>query len=184
MSPTDEFDFIQKRASKGKVVRFADHEGHKLCEVFHFYCYDDRNKEKSKASRIEARAKPRPLTLITLPWAQDVISQRLQRTNVTLQNVVKTEKGIIGIAAVKNIGYHKDVLVRYSFNGWTTVNETLAAFYKQDSSHQLDYFVFVLSNKKAYFDIDWTLDFAICYRVNGHEYWDNNDGKNHRIQSS
>ena len=132
---------------------------------------------------INAKTNSRPLTLVNLPWTQDALMKKLQRGKVALENVVKTERGMIGVAAVKNIAYNKEVLVHYSFDGWTTVKETIAAFYKQDSSHQNDYFVFVLTNKDYYSGKGWKLEFAICYRVAGLEYWDNNNGKNYSLQS-
>lgn len=177
MSPIDGFQLTRKRPSKGKIVRFADHEGQKLCEVFHF----DDCEGLDKSPTLAARPKARPLALVTLPWTQDAFWQKLHSTKVALENIVKTEKGIIGVAAVLNISYHKDVIVRYSFDGWKTVKETMAAFYKQDSSRQTDYFVFVLTNKETCYDKSWNLQFAICYRVDGKEYWDNNEGKNHNI---
>ena len=184
MSPTDDFNIIRKKTSKGKAVRFADHEGLRLCEVFHIHNHnDDFNRKKKAYLRTEAKAKPKPLQVVNLPWTQDVLNQRLKRTSVALENIVKTEKGIIGITAVKNVAYHKDVVVRYSFNGWKTVNETTATFYKQDSSHQVDYFVFVVTNKMAHIDTNWTINFAICYKVNGQEHWDNNNGENYHISS-
>jgi len=184
MSPPTEFDMIRKKTSKGKAVRFADHEGYRLCEVFHIHRHnDDINDEKKTSLRTEARAKPNTLQVVNSPWSQDMLSQRLKTRSVTLENVVKTEKGIIGITAVKNIAYHKDVIVRYSFNDWRTVSETTATFYKQDSPYQIDYFVFVVNCKTTCFDKKWDVNFAICYKVNGQEYWDNNDGENYHIKS-
>ena len=185
MSPTDDLDIMRKRPSKGKAVRFADHEGLRLCEVFHIHCHDEDLKgNKTAELQTVAKTKPKPLKIINLPWTLDALNQRLKATNVTLENVVKTEKGIIGIAAVRNIAYQKTVIVRYSFNGWTTVNETAATFYKQDSSHHIDYFVFVVRSKTACFEKRWNVDFALCYKVNGEVYWDNNNGENYCISSS
>ena len=182
-----------KKQTKGKVVRFADNEGHSLCEVFHITCSNNCNgegldrsaivrQERSGKLKLRNLSKPREIAVFAIPWNSQKFYHRLELSNVSLENVVKTRKGIIGMVAVKNLAYRKDVLVRYSFDNWATTLETHAAFYRQDR-RQTDFFVFVLASKAACFDRQWELAFAICYRVIGKEFWDNNDGNNYVICS-
>eukprot|EP00112_Aurelia_sp_Birch-Aquarium-sp1_P000130 Seg1010.5 transcript_id=Seg1010.5/GoldUCD/mRNA.D3Y31 product="Protein phosphatase 1 regulatory subunit 3E" protein_id=Seg1010.5/GoldUCD/D3Y31 len=182
-----------KKQTKGKVVRFADHEGHSLCEVFHINCSNNCNVEgldqnATARQKLGGKTKPRnvsksrQLAPVMMPWNSERFYDRLELSNVSLENVVKTRRGIIGMVAVKNLAYLKDVIIRYSFDNWATTLETHAAFYRQDR-RQTDFFVFVLASKAACFDRRWEVKFAIRYRVNGKEFWDNNDGSNYGIFS-
>ncbi len=190
MAPPSEFVTVQQRQQgkpKGKSVRFADDEGHDLCEVFHINCSSSYMGLSSGLSVSRNRwkraqvSRPKPLTIYNLPWDRDLLFDRLERLNVSLENIVKTQKGIIGMVAVKNIAYCKEIFIKYSFDNWETERDTQGAFYKQEQAKQVDYFVFVVSDKAACFDGNWELNFAICYKVGGREFWDNNDGKNYEV---
>ena len=174
-----------KSCRKEKSVRFADMEGHSLCEIFHIQCANGASLKHSckriKKSKSEAKSTKR-LSLYSLPWNPDELYNRIARLNVSLENVVKTQKGIIGMIAVKNIAYCKEVSVTFSFDNWQTHRETEAVFYRQDEEKELDFFVFVVCDKAACFDRSWQLDFAIRYKAAAREYWDNNDGNNYAVQ--
>ena len=184
MAPVTDFEILPRRRSKGKVVRFADNEGHSLCEVFRINCSQECNGPAEADEKSHRRLrKPKPLTLVTLPSAEGNLRDRIQQDTVTLENVVKTQRGIIGMVAVKNMAYDKDIFVRYTFDSWQTTLETQGAFYRQDQDNQADFFVFVLTNKAACYESNWNLEFAVSYRVAGQEFWDNNKGKNYEVSS-
>eukprot|EP00794_Sanderia_malayensis_P003461 gene3461-3957_t len=185
MAPPNQVTAVEQSLKpRGKVVRFADDEGHDLCEIFqidrssNYYMGLDLDKNRWRRKPI---SKPRSLNLYTLPWGAELLNDRISQLNVSLENVVKTQKGIIGMVAVKNIAYCKEVYINYSFNDWKTKKSIQGAFYKQNQPKQVDYFVFVVSDKAACFDGNWNLKFAICYKVAGREYWDNNYGKNYEV---
>lgn len=191
MAPPKEFTVEPTEKRKGKSVRFADDEGHDLCEIFQISRLSDRLKtrplgfcvrDKNWTWRPLAQKRPKPMSLYSLPWNPDELYNRIARLNVSLENVVKTQKGIIGMIAVKNIAYCKEVSVTFSFDNWQTHRETEAVFYRQDEEKELDFFVFVVCDKAACFDRSWQLDFAIRYKAAAREYWDNNDGNNYAVQ--
>jgi hypothetical protein len=88
----------------------------------------------------------------------------------------------INIAAdVRNVGFNKTVQVVYTTNNWAT-----------KSIVDLSYHTFLYSNDnpdfetwKASFSIPKTnqIQYALVYKVNGVEYWDNNFGKNYFLNS-
>lgn len=181
-----------------KIVRFADNEGHELCEIFHVSCSNTcQRKQKSKRtySRKHCNLKLKQGQMTTRqipsqlhregynPGELDSLQERVENTFVSLDNIVKTEKGIIGIAAVKNIAYSKDVSVAYSFDDWSTAFSVQASFHRQDESRDIDYFFFIVSKRAECLDSNWKLDFAICYKVLQEEFWDNNDGNNYQVKS-
>jgi hypothetical protein len=88
----------------------------------------------------------------------------------------------VNIAAdVRNINFDKTVQVVYTTNNWVT-----------KSTANLSYYIPLYSNDnsnfetwKASFTIPKTsqIQFALVYKVNGVEYWDNNFGKNYFVNS-
>lgn len=61
--------------------------------------------------------------------ARDYVAfrRKLEESNVALENVVIVQKDgtsiAVGTVKVKNLDYHKDVVVRYSLNNWKTFND-------------------------------------------------------------
>ncbi|XP_064389375.1 uncharacterized protein LOC135337372 [Halichondria panicea] len=99
------------------------------------------------------------------------------QTKVKVQSFTCTEHGYVtGTIRVCNLAYDKQVLVRYSQNGWK-ISANNEACYKS-SSGELDQFQFQIP-----FNISLShyLEFAVCYRVSGGEFWDNNEGRNYRV---
>ncbi len=182
----NELESILKNNGKEKNVRFADGEGHNLCEIFLINCSPHCNRARTRGRfkpAAKTQEKPLHLNFYELPWNRELLLDRVEELNVSLENVVKTQKGIIGMVAVKNISFCKEVFIRFSFDKWETWRETQAAFYKQEETREIDYFVFVVSEKAACSNSQWKLDFAICYKVAGKEYWDNNNQQNYEVLS-
>eukprot|EP00794_Sanderia_malayensis_P003462 gene3462-3958_t len=192
MNSKPNYDVINAEAqenSKGKHVRFADTEGQDLCKIFFINCPSNcrrkkRNKWPKKRGVKKTLNERCALSICQLPWDSDLLLHRVENLNVSLEKVVKTQKGIIGMVAVKNIDYRKEIFARYSFNNWKTQKDTQAAFYKEDQTTQIDYFVFVITDKISETNLmKWYLQFALCYKVVGKEFWDNNSGWNYLIIS-
>ncbi len=88
-----------------------------------------------------------------------------------------TEQGtIVGSVRVCNIAYDKQVFLRYSQDGWRHSNNQDAQYKHSEGNY--DVFQFQLP-----FNISTSLylEFAVCYRVSGVEFWDNNEGRNYKI---
>ncbi len=92
------------------------------------------------------------------------------------------------VVDVRNLGPTKEVGVVYTTDGWQTQSYFPLSYRSFWNSGP---FVFVSSPNQ--FDIErWsgsvrfdksvsTVEYAVVYRVNGQEYWDNNYGKNHTV---
>lgn len=103
---------------------------------------------------------------------------------------------VVGYIAVKNVGYTKNVTVRYTFNSWiSAVN--IRAVYTINSSGRLrdagyDRFVFRISVPVLFSQylachsystsLAPTFSFCIRYTAEGQEYWDNNFNRNYTLQ--
>lgn len=85
-------------------------------------------------------------------------------------------KGFIEIA---NVAYSKDVAVRYQANGgvWKEVS---ARYVKALNGKEV--WMFELSGLPYGSADTFTLKFAVRYRVNGAEYWDNNGGADYTLR--
>ncbi|KAH8651329.1 putative phosphatase regulatory subunit-domain-containing protein [Xylariales sp. PMI_506] len=90
---------------------------------------------------------------------------------------------IIGVVRVLNIAFEKLVAVRYSFDNWQTILD-LSAQYKTeaDSSGECDRFQFAIKLDDRPTERQAVLHLCVWYRVNGEEFWDNNEGLNFRLQ--
>ncbi|CAO3631801.1 unnamed protein product [Cunninghamella echinulata] len=98
-----------------------------------------------------------------------------------------------GQVAVKNIGFEKNVEIRYTLDGWQTVDNVQAQF-QFSKGNQLDIFSFDLNIEPGMDDrglIRCTVDMAVRYTVKSahhdsqqqeDEFWDNNNGYNYQIQ--
>ncbi|KAM6927431.1 protein phosphatase 1 regulatory subunit 3D-like [Xenentodon cancila] len=111
---------------------------------------------------------------------------RLQFQSVCLEKVVCSEQGITGALQVLNLAYEKEVKVHYSFTNWRTQTDTTASWsargHRGDcNALDTDVFRFRLPVPPFILQPGGTLEFAICYRVNGCDYWDNNNGNNFKL---
>ncbi|KAI8890629.1 carbohydrate-binding module family 21 protein [Backusella circina FSU 941] len=125
---------------------------------------------------------------LTLPnWPKRSIA--LNEKKIRMENITLTEADtkdrlqnkimIEGRCKALNISFHKLISVRYTFDLWSTYNETPAVY--RDSlattGNTWDRFSFYIpiEAKKT------TLYIALRYSVNNEEYWDNNNGMNYEV---
>ncbi|XP_048376182.1 protein phosphatase 1 regulatory subunit 3G [Stegostoma tigrinum] len=178
-----------------KKVKFADSLGLSLASVKHFRASDepyipskvflrlqsfpaivDDLNEKFKALGIHCL---RPA--FSMPCEASDFMQRAERNRVCLENVTVSHFDVHGLIRVLNVSYVKEVTVRYTFNNWLSCMDT-AAKYVEGSSHSgTDQFSFDLSIP-PFLDQGSFVHFAICYRADNEEYWDNNFDKNYSLQ--
>ncbi|XP_026873724.1 protein phosphatase 1, regulatory subunit 3Da [Electrophorus electricus] len=113
--------------------------------------------------------------------------QRLCRQQVCLERVLCYEPGIIGIVLVLNLAFEKEVTVRYSFTNWKSCTETKAHWIANkymegiSSGYSCDSFRFHLPVPPFILHPGAVLEFAICYKVQGSQFWDNNEGQNYKL---
>lgn len=86
-------------------------------------------------------------------------------------------------AQVKNIAYHKEVNVVYTFDNWKTSKvEKLSYYTSPFSNPPIGYETWTKSNISIPVisaNSAPQVKYALVYKVNGVEYWDNNFGKNY-----
>ncbi|XP_069953812.1 protein phosphatase 1 regulatory subunit 3B isoform X1 [Cherax quadricarinatus] len=113
---------------------------------------------------------------------------RLEKDNVTLENVVikEMENRVQGTVKVRNLSFHKSVIVRYTINNWISHDEIEAEFVPSLSATVASYnlydtFTFSLPLPGST-QAD-KVEFCICFKSEQGEFWDNNNSKNYVIVS-
>ena len=165
---------------KKKRVTFADLLGFSLVNVVEIsprnsltdICFSPNHKAQAPHRRY--------LTcLFEQPVDKDDFLERVTRQYICLESVV-CDKAIIGFVRVLNIAYKKEVVVRFTGDGWKTFREEPAEHLSISVDGTMDTF---------FFRIPWLslchktseLEFAIRYNVRGNVYWDNNFFKNYSV---
>lgn len=95
-----------------------------------------------------------------------IISERMQYQYPYMGYTVK--------ALLQNYAYHKNVFVRYTTDGWKSFND-VPMFYSVSHGNGTETWTAALPIGR----LDYTgedFHYAICYQVNGQEYWANNFG--------
>ena len=102
---------------------------------------------------------------------------RVQSEAVAIQFVDHGDTSITGYVCVRNDAPDKQVVVRYTLNGWDSFGEVSAEWLGSIETQSCDKFRFsILSLKTPY-----TVYLAARYEVLGKHYWDNNHQKNYEI---
>lgn len=130
---------------------------------------------------------------LSLPFFQPFFPENISREAdflehlchrcVCLEQVHCSELGITGTVQVLNLAFEKQVSVRYSFTDWKSSAECKACWVSTVHRDNVpsDVFRFRLPVPPFILKPGASLEFAICYRVLGAEYWDNNDGHNYKL---
>ncbi|XP_071017938.1 protein phosphatase 1 regulatory subunit 3D-like [Oncorhynchus clarkii lewisi] len=184
--------------NRDRQVRFVDSLGLKLEEVKVFSKGEEPWIPPHVFSRLLMSAEMnsgRSLEL-SLPYfkpcfpentgSQPGFVKRLVEQMVSLDQVLCSELGIIGKVQVLNLAFNKEVTIHYSFTNWRSSAETRACWVAtlhrdQMEGPESDVFRFRLPVPPFILLPGAQLEFAVCYRVMGAEYWDNNDGNNYKL---
>lgn len=111
---------------------------------------------------------------------QHEVGADLYLESLFLDDDRKTLKGVI---RVKNISFSKWVAVRFTFDWWSTTNETSATFKESVQGGQYDRFQFSLKLHDMLRKVEEkTLFIALRYNTEGREIWDNNNGQNYEVK--
>ncbi|KAG9353326.1 hypothetical protein JZ751_017903 [Albula glossodonta] len=189
----------RKRTSSRLQVRFVDSLGLDLEEVKVFRAGEDPLVPQHVISRLlmsSELASGKHLE-ISLPYLKPAFPEslveqpdflsRLRRQQVCLERVLCSELGIIGTVQVLNLAFEKDITVHYSFTDWKSHADSKASWVSsvlRDTSAgepNSDIFRFRLPVPPFILQPGAVLEFAICFRVVGAEFWDNNDGHNYKL---
>ncbi|KAJ1521415.1 hypothetical protein ONE63_003088 [Megalurothrips usitatus] len=129
------------------------------------------------------------------PWeptfaqpASDYLSfrARLDRHNVSLENVIvrEAEQVVVGTVKVKNLAFHKEVLVRSTSDGWAT-HEDAYCTYLASGAHAAgvpvlyDTFSFRLALPPQSRRLEFCVRFQCEHDGVPRDYWDSNGGNNY-----
>ncbi|TTB41842.1 Protein phosphatase 1 regulatory subunit 3D [Bagarius yarrelli] len=184
----------EKNTRRSSQVRFVDCLGLELEHVKFFRAGEDPKVPDHVINRLLASselASGKHLELL-LPFfrpffpenlsAEPDFQVRLCHRRVCLEKVCCSELGITGTVQV-NLAFEKHVSVRYSFTDWKSSAECKASWVStvHRDDVQSDVFHFRLPVPPFILQPGASLEFAICYRVLGSEYWDNNEGHNYKL---
>lgn len=96
------------------------------------------------------------------------------------------QKSLVGVVAVANLSFHKQVTARFTLDYWRTTSEVVGEYNNdlrqrpRDDGYDQFNFSIKLSDQ-AHLEIR-TLLLCIRYNVGGQEYWDNNDDMNFAVE--
>ncbi|KAI9298564.1 hypothetical protein K502DRAFT_322759 [Neoconidiobolus thromboides FSU 785] len=130
-----------------------------------------------------------PMTMKVINFSSN--SSFLESLPVVLESIEldKENSAIVGLIRVQNLCFAKEVLVRYSFDHWTSFQVIYAKYLRPVhlSAIQQDIFRFDLMippEMRVSNDPDeiHSIKFAIQFNCCGKEYWDNNQGRNYSIE--
>lgn len=128
-----------------------------------------------------------PLVLkFTQPASNYVMfRQKLERLNVSLENVILKDYTFMGTVKVRNISFEKAVKIRCTFDGWEKHEDISAKYVNNQNGSFSPYDTFSFQvNVPPNHDPKKSVEFVVCYEVDGKEYWDNNDGENYKVMSA
>ncbi|QUH30302.1 carbohydrate-binding protein [Vallitalea guaymasensis] len=100
----------------------------------------------------------------------------LSKSVVLLNECNRNDNFLSGSIYLKNLGYDKNVKVRYTLDNWKTYSEVDAS-YTRSYDNNTELWSFYTGGNNYQWDND--CEFAISYTVNGVTYWDNNFGSNY-----
>lgn len=127
------------------------------------------------------------------PWevtfsqpASDYVTfrKRLENDKVSLENVIvkEGEDCIVGTVKVANLAFHKEVFVRWSSDQWNTHEDVFGKYVTNGVGTGAAYSLFdTFSFKLNLPPRVRKVEFCVCFRCDGKEYWDNNGGRNYVI---
>ncbi|CAG8556244.1 8273_t:CDS:1 [Scutellospora calospora] len=97
------------------------------------------------------------------------------------------KRKLSGRIQVQNLAFQKNVEVRYTFDFWQSVSEVPATYAEgvqdKDNKNSTDLFNFsieLIDNSRNQID-GKTMYFAVHYKVNDRDFWDNNNGSNYQV---
>lgn len=162
-----------------KKVRFADSIGKSLVSIKFIAPYPQHPEHEWNPSLTDLQQNSDRVHSTCNGYVKSIYSTQITSLPVSLNCLHAASRGIVGYVMVQNISYEKKVAVRYTYDYWESHTEASAEYIFSSQDKVMDVFVFDISWKKGL--VEYSVEFAVCYQVSGLEYWDNNCGKNYRI---
>ncbi|XP_036375387.1 protein phosphatase 1 regulatory subunit 3G-like [Megalops cyprinoides] len=186
-----------------KRVQFADTLGLNLASVKHFSATEDPEIPSTVFSRLQSfppqldRAYvddlcdrftsslniDRFVPTFKMPVDFSGFDTRIQRLQVALEKVTVSNFDIRGlIRALTSGNSRKEVGVRYTFNDWLSFVDTQAIPTPgEDNAAVGEQFAFTLYTPPL-LDASSSVHFAVYFRTDRGEFWDNNEGQNYTLK--
>lgn len=105
---------------------------------------------------------------------------RLERLSLSSDSA-----NLVGVVAVANLAFNKQVATRFTFDFWKTVSEVTAEYThdvrRKHANDGCDRFSFSIKLADQANLESKTMFACIRYTVNGKEYWDNNNSMNYQV---
>jgi len=186
--------------SPSKNVTFADDNNLSLVKIHNFVPSSERldqwqfntsqtNFRNNRLSGNEAlslakgKVIRRPVELLLCfkePCDSPDFTERFKYKCVALERCATRDRTLTGIILVKNIEFEKHVSVRYTVDGWKTTDDVEAYYVPNSNDGETDRFSFTLSLPKSYKE----MEFAIRFKTNSSEFWDNNFNRNYKVRDA
>lgn len=163
---------------KDKKVHFADSIGLSLVSVVYLPTPAPKVPRWS-SFQVKKEEKSRLLNFIQ-PLKRHDFNESLNSLNVSLETIVLRGFGVFGTVKVRNLAYHKKITVRYTIDDWQSYRDIVGQYVEGSNTRFTDTFSFEIALPTTLIK-DCKLEFAICYKVLGVEFWDNNSGDNYRV---
>ncbi|XP_037085121.1 glycogen-binding subunit 76A-like [Pollicipes pollicipes] len=124
------------------------------------------------------------VTMFLQPTSGMGLEDRLRRDKVCLERVSTHDDdwSVRGVVRVLNMDYFKSVCVRYTLDEWRTWSDAVAAYVPGSCDGLSDRFQFRLYCSTL--SAGQRLHFAVVFRCQGQEFWDNNGGADYTVLSA
>lgn len=184
--------------SRKKIVRFADVLGLDLEAIRHFAKDDDAPVVPPSAFADLQVAPPASSSALspllppqsqlgfrldpefTSPGTDPFFLDRVRQQKVCLEDVVLSGSRVSGVVRVLNLGFEKQVLLRYTTNEWASHADLSAEYVPSSCDGFSDKFSFSLD--LPHLTAGQRMHFCVRYIANGQEFWDNNCGQNYVLR--
>ncbi|XP_017259708.1 protein phosphatase 1 regulatory subunit 3B [Kryptolebias marmoratus] len=172
-----------------KRVTFADHKGLSLTKVKVFSKFTDPieipvNIQEMLSSKLTLSSPEEDKLVLDFPQPSSdylLFRQNLEKNLVSLEHCVLKEKAFAGTIKVKNVSFEKSVRLRVTFDSWKSHLDVGCEYVKDTyPSSYCDTFSFTVPLPTELRPNE-RVEFAVCYRVDGNEFWDSNQGQNYHI---
>ncbi|KAJ2355263.1 hypothetical protein GGF43_002784, partial [Coemansia sp. RSA 2618] len=178
-----------KGNTRSAVPRFV-HFGAELEHVRRFYKAEPSmnaasNPKPSASAQTECNAPP---TAVMTPIRKPApMFPLFEPSPVVLETVEYDHESLRGTIKVHNLAFEKHIFVRITKDEWKTIEDVPAVFQRSISGVDgcrpgLDRFSFAIPAAAAQSTV--CVSMCVCYRVDGQEFWDSNQGANYLFKIS
>ncbi|KAM9061170.1 protein phosphatase 1 regulatory subunit 3C-like [Sarcophilus harrisii] len=180
----------QRQSPKKRVV-FADMKGLPLITVHNFSCDIQHSEKLPSSSSVQQLmpAGPTEVSSYTLGFSQpfldyDRFNRCLETQKVCLERCDIRGLFLQGTVQVHNVGYEKIVVIRITFNAWTSFFDLPCVYMCHFFPGDTDIFSFQVELPSGPPGPDGTIQFCFYFQCAQQIYWDNNQGYNYSLKPS